>query len=77
MIFVTVGTTCPRGFLDIVVKLFVLAQLRAIVTGVERITINILNKVYEGRIEAGTPDAVRPPVRRSRTDCRIFGLNGP
>ena len=36
-----------QGVLDIVVKLFVLAQLRAIATGVERITTGLLKKVYE------------------------------
>ena len=36
-----------QGVLDIVVKLFVLAQLRAIVTGLERITVALLKKVYE------------------------------
>jgi len=44
-----------QGVLDIVVKLFVLAQLRAIVTGVERITINILNKVYEDELKPVHP----------------------
>lgn len=36
-----------QGVLDIVVKLFVLAQMRAIATGLERITIDLLRKVYE------------------------------
>lgn len=36
-----------QGVLDIVVKLFVLAQLRAIVTGSEKITASLLKKVYE------------------------------
>lgn len=44
-----------QGVLDIVVKLFVLAQLRAIVTGVERITVNILKKVYENELKPVHP----------------------
>lgn len=44
-----------QGVLDIVVKLFVLAQLRAIVTGVERITTNILKKVYENELKPVHP----------------------
>jgi hypothetical protein len=44
-----------QGVLDIVVKLFVLAQLRAIVTGVERITTNILKKVYESELKPVHP----------------------
>nr|WP_241667299.1 AAA family ATPase [Pseudodesulfovibrio senegalensis] len=39
-----------QGVLDIVVKLFVLAQLRAITTGVERITTGLLKKVYEDEL---------------------------
>jgi hypothetical protein len=44
-----------QGVLDIVVKLFVLAQLRAIVTGVERITTSILKKVYESELKPVHP----------------------
>lgn len=36
-----------QGVLDIVVKIFVLAQMRAIATGLERITADLLRKVYE------------------------------
>tara|TARA_R110000765_G_scaffold194222_3_gene299844 strand:+ start:611 stop:1771 length:1161 start_codon:yes stop_codon:yes gene_type:complete len=36
-----------QGILDIVVKLFVLAQLRAIDSGLERITIKVLQTTYE------------------------------
>ena len=36
-----------QGILDIVVKLFVLAQLRAIDSGLERITIKLLQKTYD------------------------------
>lgn len=36
-----------QGILDIVVKLFVLAQLRAIDSGLERITVKLLQKTYD------------------------------
>lgn len=36
-----------QGVLDIVVKLFVLAQLRAIDSGLERITVKLLQKTYD------------------------------
>ncbi len=41
--------------LDIVVKLFVLAQLRAIVTQVERITPQLMRKVYEDELKPVHP----------------------
>ena len=37
-----------QGILDIVVKLFILAQLRALATGAEKITVELLKRVYEG-----------------------------
>lgn len=40
-----------QGVLDIVVKLFVLAQLRAIVTGVERLSSKLFIKVYESELQ--------------------------
>lgn len=40
-----------QGVLDIVVKLFVLAQLRAIVTRIERITPQLLRQVYEDELK--------------------------
>lgn len=40
-----------QGVLDIVVKLFVLAQLRAIATRVERITPQLLRQVYEDELK--------------------------
>ena len=40
-----------QGVLDIVVKLFVLAQCRAIMTGLERITPNLLRQVYEDELK--------------------------
>ena len=44
-----------QGVLDIVVKLFVLAQLRAIATGVERITIPLLKQVYQDELKPVHP----------------------
>ena len=44
-----------QGVLDIVVKLFVLSQLRAIATGVERITTGLLQKVYEDELKPVHP----------------------
>lgn len=40
-----------QGVLDIVVKLFVLAQLRAIVTRTERITVKLLGQVYDDELK--------------------------
>lgn len=40
-----------QGVLDIVVKLFVLAQCRAIITGLERITPRLLRQVYEDELK--------------------------
>ena len=44
-----------QGVLDIVVKLFVLAQLRAIATGLERITEKLLRTVYEQELKPVHP----------------------
>ncbi len=44
-----------QGVLDIVVKLFVLAQLRAIASNKERITISILKSVYEQELKPVHP----------------------
>ncbi|MCA0952145.1 AAA family ATPase [Shewanella chilikensis] len=50
-----------QGVLDIVVKLFVLAQMRAISTGLERITVKLLRTVYEQELKPVHPmlDALR------------------
>lgn len=40
-----------QGVLDIVIKLFVLAQCRAIMTGLERITPRLLRQVYEDELK--------------------------
>ena len=44
-----------QGVLDIVIKLFVLSQLRAIVTRTERITQNIMRQVYEDELQPVHP----------------------
>ncbi len=44
-----------QGVLDIVVKLFVLAQIRAIATGVELISIPLLKQVYEDELKPVHP----------------------
>lgn len=44
-----------QGVLDIVVKLFVLAQLRAIATGLERITVSLLKQVYDDEFKPVHP----------------------
>lgn len=44
-----------QGVLDIVVKLFVLSQLRAIATGVERITVRLLKQVYDDELKPVHP----------------------
>lgn len=50
-----------QGVLDIVVKLFVLAQLRAIANKKERITVGVLNSVYKQELKPVHPmlDALR------------------
>lgn len=40
-----------QGILDIVVKLFVLAQFRAIDSGIERITVKVLEKTYQEELK--------------------------
>lgn len=44
-----------QGVHDIVVKLFVLSQLRAIVTGTERITLKLMQQVYEDEFKPVHP----------------------
>ncbi len=44
-----------QGVLDIVVKLFVLAQMRAIAVGVERITVSLLKQVYSDELKPVHP----------------------
>jgi hypothetical protein len=40
-----------QGIMDVVIKLFVLCQIRAVVTGTERITPNIMKKVYHDELK--------------------------
>ncbi|MFX9424439.1 transcriptional antiterminator, partial [Acinetobacter baumannii] len=40
-----------QGILDIAVKLFVLAQINAITSGLERITIKLLKKTYHDELK--------------------------
>jgi len=53
-----------QGVMDIVVKLFVLAQLRALALNKERITIGLLKQVYEDELKPVHPmlDALRSGV---------------
>jgi len=50
-----------QGVLDIVIKLFVLAQIRAIVTRTERITVQLMRRVYDDELKPVHPmlDALR------------------
>ena len=48
-------TTLSQGVLDIVVKLFVLCQLRAIATRVERITPKLMQQVYQDELKPVHP----------------------
>ena len=40
-----------QGIMDVVIKLFVLSQIRAVVTGTERITPNIMTAVYQDELK--------------------------
>ncbi len=69
-----------QGVLDIVVKLFVLAQLRAISTSVERITVQLLKKVYEQELKPVHPmlDALRrgdPDLIVKYSDLQLASLD--
>lgn len=50
-----------QGIMDVVIKLFVLSQIRAVVTGIERITPTLMKKVYEDELKPIHPmiDAIR------------------
>jgi len=50
-----------QGIMDVVIKLFVLSQIRAVVTGIERITATLMKKVYEDELKPIHPmiDALR------------------
>jgi len=69
-----------QGVLDIVVKLFVLAQLRAIANGKERITVGILNSVYQQELKPVHPmlEALRsgdPEKIVKFSDLRIVDMD--
>jgi hypothetical protein len=57
-----------QGIMDIVVKLFVLSQIRAVVTGVERITPELMNRVYKDEFKP-----IHPMIEalRSGDEARI------
>ncbi|WDE05426.1 AAA family ATPase [Thalassomonas viridans] len=75
-----------QGVLDIVVKIFVLAQLRAIAMGVERITVKLLKRVYQDELKPVHPmlEALRSgdaekiakysDLKLDNTDKRILEL---
>lgn len=68
-----------QGVLDIVVKLFVLAQLRAIASKKERITVNILRSVYEQELKPVHPmlAALRsgnPELIKKYSDLRVVDI---
>ncbi|WP_417275895.1 AAA family ATPase [Castellaniella sp.] len=50
-----------QGIMDVVIKLFVLSQIRAVVTGIERITPALMEKVYQDELKPIHPmiDAIR------------------
>ncbi|TKB47015.1 transcriptional antiterminator [Ferrimonas sediminicola] len=69
-----------QGVLDIVVKLFVLAQMRAISTGLERITVKLLRTVYEQELKPVHPmlDALRrgdPELITKYSDLQLPGID--
>ncbi|MBY8177686.1 AAA family ATPase [Vibrio fluvialis] len=69
-----------QGVLDIVVKLFVLAQLRAIASGLERITVKLLRAVYDDELKPVHPmlDAMRrgdPEMVSRYSDLRVEDID--
>ncbi|MHB8181986.1 MAG: AAA family ATPase [Acidithiobacillus ferrivorans] len=40
-----------QGIMDVIIKLFVLSQIRAVVTGIERITPTLMRKVYQDELK--------------------------
>ncbi|EGQ7972256.1 AAA family ATPase [Vibrio parahaemolyticus] len=69
-----------QGVLDIVVKLFVLAQLRAIASKLERITVNVLRSVYNDELKPVHPmlDAIRrgnPTLIAKYSDLRVEDID--
>ena len=69
-----------QGVLDIVVKLFVLAQLRAIASKLERITVKVLQSVYDDELKPVHPmlDAIRrgnPELIAKYSDLRVEDID--
>lgn len=69
-----------QGVIDIVVKIFVLAQMRAISTGLERITTKLLQTVYEQELKPVHPmlDALRkddPQLIVKYSDLQLPGID--
>lgn len=69
-----------QGVLDIVVKLFVLAQLRAIASKLERITVKVLKSVYDDELKPVHPmlDAIRkdnPELIAKYSDLRVADID--
>ncbi|CAM3708640.1 AAA family ATPase [Vibrio aquimaris] len=69
-----------QGVLDIVVKLFVLAQLRAIASKLERITVKLLRSVYDDELKPVHPmlDAIRqgsPDLIAKYSDLRVEDID--
>ncbi|MBF4264352.1 transcriptional antiterminator, partial [Vibrio anguillarum] len=69
-----------QGVLDIVVKLFVLAQLRAIASKLERITVNVLRSVYDDELKPVHPmlNAIRrgnPTLIAKYSDLRVEDID--
>lgn len=69
-----------QGVLDIVVKLFVLAQMRAISTGLERITVKLLRTIYEQELKPVHPmlDALRrndPDLLNKYSDLQLPSID--
>ncbi|MBO2639307.1 ATP-binding protein [Shewanella algae] len=70
-----------QGVMDIVVKLFALAQIRAIVTGVERINPLLLRKVFEDEFKPVHPMLAalrsgRPELVSKYDDLLMPGIEG-
>jgi len=66
--------------LDIVIKLFVLAQMRAISTGLERITVKLLRTIYEQELKPVHPmlDALRrndPQLISNYSDLKLPSID--
>ena len=52
-----------QGIMDVVIKLFVLSQIRAVVTGIERITPALMKRVYQDELKP-----IHPMIEALRSD---------